>query len=205
MKKCAQLASMLILAVLLLAPGSPALADEGPEASAPLPPPLPGASSERGAPQPRAEEPSQEKPRDQPKSGSPGIRFHQSNAQSPQGNSRIRPAKDHATRSPRKGDANYQPGGRASNQATHRASRPALVSGGEQRRNRRRSMHEIGRLSPPADEHIAAPFESADIASTQPPRAPIPYYPDYPAGPPGYGYIPGSTYPWPPQGPGFFR
>lgn len=195
MNKCARFASMVILGVLLLAPSRPALADEGPKASAPLRPLLRGALSETGALQPRAEEPTQEKPRDQPKSGSPGIMFDESNAQSPQGNFQTGPTTDRTARSATKRDANHHRGEHEANQAPHRSSRPALVSGGEQRRNRRLSMHEMGRLSPPADEHTAARIESADIAAIQPPRPPIPYYPDYPAGPPGYGYIPSSPHP----------
>src|SRR5207245_8165218 len=101
-------------------------------------------------------------------------------------------------------DASRQYRDHAGKNAPRHPSHRALASGSEQRHSRPPAGRGVGSLSPPND-YSAPRIESAAIAPVGPPPAPIPYYPDYHVGRPGYHYGPVNPYPWPPPGPGHFR
>jgi hypothetical protein len=167
------------IALLLLSAG-PATGQEGPRASAPLPPPLPAAPPEAGQ---------SEADQSQAKPAAPKIKSDRSTSRLPKRSvSRLK----HASRKDvRRKSAS------ARSQTTRPASRSAAIAG-----SRRVPAHTPGRLSPPPEEYYAPRVESAAAAPTQAPRPPLPYYRELPAGPPGNAYPPSFPYPWPPPGPG---
>jgi hypothetical protein len=87
--------------------------------------------------------------------------------------------------------------------ADHRQSHHTVASEKKQRRGRSPAEPGIGSLSPPSD-YPNPRLRSTTEALVKPPQA-LPYYPNYFAGPPAYGYAPSYPYAWAPPGPGVLR
>ena len=193
MKNVARLPAMVVLGFLWAVP---AMTEEGPRASAPLPPPLPAAPPEARSPPTDAKPPAQTT---QEKHDPPKTEFDRSKPGSPQVNSST---PRHVTGSARNKNAPH-PGDREKAGATHRVSRPTLASGNHGR-NRPPALLQPGRLSPPPDLYPGPRIANTAAAQAEPPRASLPYFPEYPGGPPVAGY--GNHYPyrWPPDGPAPF-
>jgi hypothetical protein len=181
-------ARLAIVAVLLLWAG-PAMTEEGPKASAPLPPPLPAAPAEAPSP------PMDVKPSGQPapeKADPPEKEFDKPKTGSPQVNSLAAP---NVTRAVRKKD-NRSLKEHAGTQAAPPVRRSALIPD-ERRRNPAPALHQPGRLSPPPDPYPVPRTANTAPANAEPPPMPPPYSPGYPGGAPAIGY--GNYYPyrWP--------
>jgi hypothetical protein len=176
-----------IAAALLLLTGSQAIAEEGPKASAPLPPPLPAASPETSPPDP---EQTQAKP------ASPKIEFDWPSPKSLQD-----PAlPSHRTARSGAGKEGRHAAGRARSKSDRQVNRSTVASSGPPS-SRRPEERQAGRLSPPVDQYSGSPVEGAAIVPPEPPRPSPPYYPG-PLPGNGYAYYP---YPWPPPAAGPFR
>jgi hypothetical protein len=165
------------------------MTEEGPKASAPLPPPLPAVPAE--APSPRMDV----KPSGQPapeKADPPEKELDKPKTGSPQVNSSAAP---NVTRAVRKKD-NRSLKEHAGTQAAPPVSRSALIPD-ERRRNQAPALHQPGRLSPPPDLYPVPRTANTAPANAEPPPMPPPYSPGYPGGAPAIGY--GNYYPyrWP--------
>jgi hypothetical protein len=199
---------VLVQALLLLAVANSALAQEEPTAKAPLPPPLTNTPSESRPPQIKPEPSGLTTRPDRPKAIAPAIGLDRSNTLSPQ----KRPprvasaAKDRAAASAEHRGTPSRTGDSAGKRLSHRLSRRTHASTGNRGHHQQPiARHEVGTFSAPA-QYPAPRIESATITPpAEPPRAPIPYYPDYRAGPPAYGYLAPYSYPWAPPGSRLFR
>lgn len=197
-----------ILIFLLLVPGSCARAEDE-AARAPLPPPLPTASSQPGL-SPIKAETDHPRPRpDQPNFSTPAIRVDRaknrtSQGQTSQGKSGVA-ATAHRGSAPDNGrNASDERGNQAASRASRHLRRHTIASSAKPRRRASPTVHEAGRLSPP-NEGSAPRIESAATGPLETPRAAIPYYLDPPADLPSYRYVPVYPYPWPPPAAAPFR
>jgi hypothetical protein len=194
LKRRAGLDLMTSAALLLLFSGAQASAEDEPAARAPLPPPLgsaPAETSERRMPDPAPS-------RNQPEPGKPAMRFDRQRSQLSQKKPRLHLAKKRETPA--------RHGNHSIDAASRRQGHRSVASDNGQKRDRSPAEPAIGQLSPPHDY----PDDPRIVGSiTEPPaeprQAPPPYYPNYFAGPPAYGYAPSYPYAWAPPGPGVFR
>ena len=171
----------------------PAMTEEGPKASAPLPPPLPAASP----PAIKATPPGQATGE---KGASPRLEFEQPKVGSPQSKSSVALP---AARMARKKDAHHSRG-RTDAQGVDLVGRPAPDSG-ERRRNPPIVPLKPGRLSPPPVLYPFLPPANGAMAWSEPPHPPLRSVPEYPWGPPVSGYGSYHPYGWPPASPAPFR
>jgi hypothetical protein len=200
MSRRARVAPTIISALLLLVSGGFALGEEGPTASAPLPPPLPTSPPGSGAPRTEAKAPILAPGRDRPPATSlAGPKTHMSKKEP-----RITAALGRGTLAARKRNATRQPRDHAGKTALRHTNHRALASAGGQKYSPQPPGRGSGSLSPPND-YPPRRLESAAIVPVEPPPAPFPYYPDYPVGRPGYPYAPVNPYAWTRPSPGYFR
>lgn len=193
---CVFLASTALL-VLVLA--FQAWAEDEPAARAPLPPPRSAAAAaeagERQKPNP-APNPNQSAPR------LPATGFDQPKSQLSERKPRLHSASDRGI-GVAKNRATLRLANRSIDVGSRRQNHRAVISEKSPGRDRSPTDAGIGHLSPPSD-YPDPRLPSTTEARPEPPQAP-PYYPNYFAGPPAYGYAPGDPYSWAPPGPGMFR
>jgi hypothetical protein len=185
-------------AFLLLALSSRAWAEDEPAARAPLPPPPLSAPAQAGERQRADPAPnhSQSDPRPPP------IGFHRTKSQLSERQPHLHSASDRS-RAAGKKQATLRLASRSIGPGSRRQHHHSVISKGSPGTDRSPAEFGIGHLSPPSD-YPDPRLRSTTEAPPEPPQAPS-YYPDYFAGPPGYGYAPRYPYSWAPSGPGVFR
>ena len=191
---------MITAALLLLASGPRALAEDEPAARAPLPP-LP-----RSAP---AEADGQLTPdpapsRNQSDPHAPAIRFDRPKAPLAQKPPRLHATSYLAASMTKKRGTPGRLRNHSMDAASHRQGRRPVASEKRQGRDRSPAEPEMGQLSPPGG-YPDPPIGSAAEPLAEPRQAPPLYYPNYFTGPPAHGYAPSYPYAWGPTGPGVFR
>jgi hypothetical protein len=186
----ARLAVTIVLALRLLVPGKPALAEEEPAARAALPPPLAIPSPpEAGAPQ---------KPAETSSPAAPRMRFDRSRAQPAERKSHLTAAAHRGRPGARGRDASPRHRDLAVDKASRHAAQGAIAFGGQRGRGGSPTEPEIGHLSPPSVDSTPR-VENAPMTRIDPARIAVPFY----SGP--YGYIPSIPYSWLPPGAEYYR
>ena len=193
-----------IAALLLLITGARVLAEEEPAARAPLPPPLRSVPAEAGKPQTRTATPDPAPGPNQSASGPPTIRFDRPKPQSSPKKPRLAAAPHRSAAAAKGRETPMRSADLSKYGDSHRQRHRAIAPGTKQGRDRSPVGPRIGYLSPPNDDSVPR-IENTTIPRTAPPRAPPPYYPNFFAGPPAYGYAPSYPFAWAPPGPGIFR